>query len=83
MRKIMRYVGMDVHAESIAIAVVDEGGMERDVAVIPNRPEAIRKCLKKLGRTEELRRWVLAVLIADVFVGDWLLDIPSRLFVSA
>jgi len=55
MSKIMRYVGMDVHAESIAIAVVDEGGMERDVGVIPNRPEAIRKCLKKLGRTEELR----------------------------
>jgi len=50
MKKIMRYVGMDVHAESIAIAVVEQDGTERDVGTIPNRPEAIRKCLKKLGR---------------------------------
>ena len=54
MKKIMRYVGMDVHAETIAVAVVDADGTERDVGVIPNRPEAIRKCLKKLGQAEEL-----------------------------
>jgi len=53
-KKIMRYVGMDVHAETMAIAVVDEAGTERDVGVIPNRPAALRKCLKKLGRPEEL-----------------------------
>ena len=50
----MQYVGMDVHAESLAIAVVDGDGTERDLGVIPNRPEAIRKYLKKLGRAEEL-----------------------------
>jgi transposase len=55
MSTIMRYVGMDVHAETIAIAAVDAEGGERDVGAIPNRPEAIRKCLKKLGRPEELR----------------------------
>lgn len=54
MKKIMRYVGMDVHAESIAIAVVEGNGSERDVGTIANRPEAIRRCLKKLGRAEEL-----------------------------
>jgi len=54
MKKIMRYVGMDVHGETIAIAVVDEAGVGREVGVIPNRPEAVRKCLKKLGRPEEL-----------------------------
>ena len=54
MSTIMRYVGMDVHAESIAMAVVDSDGTERDVGVIPNRPAAIRKCLKKLGRAEEV-----------------------------
>jgi len=54
MSKIMRYVGMDVHAETIAIAAVDAEGAERDVGVIPNRPEAIRKCLTKLGRPEDL-----------------------------
>ena len=55
MTRIMRYVGMDVHAETIAIAVVDADGTERDVGVIANRPEAIRKCLKRLGPPEELR----------------------------
>src|SRR5512135_158966 len=54
MTKIMRYVGMDVHAESIAIAVVEDNGTERELGTIPNRPEAIRKCLKKLGPAEEL-----------------------------
>ena len=54
MKKIMRYVGMDVHAETIAVAVVDADGTERDVGVIPNRPEAIRKCVKKLGPPEGL-----------------------------
>jgi len=54
MKKIMRYVGMDVHADSIAIAVVEDNGTERDVGTIANRPEAIRKCLKKLGRADEL-----------------------------
>lgn len=55
MGAILRYVGMDVHAETIAVAVVESDGRERDVGVIPNRLEAIRKCLKKLGRAEELR----------------------------
>jgi transposase len=54
MKKIMRYVGMDVHAETIAIAVVEEDGTERVVGPIANRPEAIRTCLRKLGRAEEL-----------------------------
>ena len=51
----MRYVGMDVHAETIAIAVVGEDGTERDVVTVANRPESIRKYMKKLGRPEELR----------------------------
>lgn len=43
------------HAETIAMALVEGDGREQDLGVIANRPEAIRKCLKKLGRTEELR----------------------------
>jgi len=54
MKDILRYVGMDVHADSIAIAVVEHNGAEREVGTIPNRPEAIRKCLKKLGTADEL-----------------------------
>jgi cytidine deaminase len=40
MKKIMRYVGMDVHAETIAMAVVESHGTERDVGTILNRPGA-------------------------------------------
>lgn len=45
----MRYVGLDVHGETIAVAVVDWKGEEKDLGIIANRPESIRKKLKKLG----------------------------------
>ncbi len=51
----MRYVGMDVHAETIAIAIVGEDGTEGAVVTVANRPESIRKYMKKLGRPEELQ----------------------------
>lgn len=56
MKKIMRYVGMDVHAETIAIAVVERNGTERELGTIPNRPEAIRKCLKKGADGDRVHR---------------------------
>jgi hypothetical protein len=46
---------LDVHAETIAIAVAEQDGEVRSVGVIPNRPESIRKLIKKLGPVEELR----------------------------
>jgi transposase len=55
--KKVRFVGLDVHAETIAVAVA-EPGREAEVrllGVIPNRPEAVRKLVKKLGPAEQLR----------------------------
>ncbi len=51
MRKTTRYLGLDVHAETIAVAVADAGraGEVRSLGVIPNRPESVRKLIKKLG----------------------------------
>lgn len=49
MRKVSRYVGLDVHGETIAVAVAETGGELREVAVVPNRPEAVRRLVKKLG----------------------------------
>src|SRR6266852_802111 len=53
--KKVRFVGLDVHAKTIAIAVAEPDGDVRPLGVIPNRPESIRKLVKKLGLTEQLR----------------------------
>jgi transposase len=54
MRKTTKYLGLDVHAETIAVAVAEAGrsGEVRSLGVIPNRPESVRKLIKKLGATE-------------------------------
>lgn len=53
--KRVKFVGLDVHAETIAVAVAEQGGEVRSLGVIPNREESIRKLVKKLGAVEELR----------------------------
>jgi transposase len=52
--KRIRFVGLDVHAETIVVAVAEQGGEVRSIGVIPNRDECVRKLVKKLGRAEEL-----------------------------
>ena len=39
MKKTTRWVGLDVHAETIAVAVAEKDGTVRSVGTIPNRPE--------------------------------------------
>jgi transposase len=51
----VRFIGLDVHAETIAAAVAEPDGEVRSVGVIPNRPESIQKLVKKLGPTAALR----------------------------
>jgi len=57
MRKATRFVGLDVHADSIAVAVAEEGrsGEVRSLGVIPNRPESVRKLVKRLEGPRGLR----------------------------
>ena len=52
--KRIKFVGLDVHAETIAVAVAEQDGEVRSVGVIPNRCESVRKLVKKLGAVEEL-----------------------------
>jgi transposase len=54
MAKIARFVGMDVHAQTIAVAIA-EGREVRSLGTIPNRPEAVCKLIKKLGDPASLR----------------------------
>jgi transposase len=51
----VRFVGFDVHAETIAVAVAEPNGEVRALGVIPNRPESIHRVVKKLGPVEQLR----------------------------
>ena len=53
--KRIKFVGLDVHAEKIAVAVAEQDGEVRSLGVIPNREESIRKLVKKLGPVEQLR----------------------------
>ena len=51
----VRFIGLDVHAETIAVAVAETHGDVRSLGTIPNRPESIRKLMKKLGPAAHLR----------------------------
>lgn len=53
--KRLRFVGLDVHAETVAVAVADPGEEVRSLGTIPNRPESIRRLVRKLGPPEQLR----------------------------
>lgn len=56
MKKIAHYVGLDVHAEFITVAIAEGGGGEvRALGTIPNRPESIRKLFGKLGSPERVQ----------------------------
>ncbi len=65
MKKIL-YVGLDVHAETIAVGVAESGrdGEVRSLGTIANRLEAIRKMVKKLQQQGDLRACYLPLLAA-------------------
>ena len=49
------FVGMDVHAETIAVAVAEGRDEVRSVGTIANRPEAVRRLVGKLGKPAKLK----------------------------
>ena len=48
-------MGLDVHAETIAVAVGEPDGEVRSLGTIANREDSIRKFIRKLGSLEHLR----------------------------
>jgi len=56
MKDAMKYVGLDVSKEKIAVAIAEEGrDAPRYWGLIDHTPEAVKKVMKKLGKTEYVR----------------------------
>ncbi len=51
----IRFIGLDVHADTIAVAVAEPSGEVRSLGTIPNRLESIRKLVAKLGPVKQLQ----------------------------
>jgi transposase len=51
----IRFVGLDVHADTIAVAVAEPDGEIRSLGIIPNRLESVRKMVAKLGPVNQLK----------------------------
>jgi len=51
----VRFLGLDIHADTIAIAVAEPNADVRSIGVIPNRLESVRKMIHKLGPVHRLR----------------------------
>jgi transposase len=56
-KKATRFVVRDVHADTIAVAVAEAGrdGEVRSLGIIPNRPNAVRKLVQRLGGTKGVK----------------------------
>lgn len=53
--KKVRFLGLDVHADTIAVAIAEPDGEVRSLGIIPNREESMRRLVKKLGPAERLQ----------------------------
>ena len=53
--KKVRFLGLDVHAETITVAIAEPDGEVRSLGTIPNGEEAVRKLVKKWGPAEQLQ----------------------------
>jgi transposase len=51
----VRFVGLDVHAETIAVAVAEMGGEVRSLGTVANKPESVRKLIGKLAPAATLK----------------------------
>ena len=73
--KNIRFVGLDVHAETVTIAIAEANGEVRSLGTIPNREESIRKLVRKLAPVEQLHACYEAgptgyILLGVKIVGD-------------
>lgn len=51
----IRFIGLDVHADTIAASIAEPDGEVRPLGIIPNRLESVRKIVAKLGPVKQLK----------------------------
>jgi len=71
MKEKLRFLGLDVHAQTLAVAVTEPDGEVRSLETIPNRAESIGKLIKKLGPAEKLRARYEAGPTGYLSTGSW------------
>jgi transposase len=54
MEKATRFFGLDVHKDTIAVAVAEPGGEVRSLGTIPNDAEAVARLVRKQGNRQDL-----------------------------
>jgi transposase len=54
MKEKLRVLGLDVHAETIAVAIAEPDGEVRALGTIPNRADSLRKLIKKAWSGREV-----------------------------
>jgi len=52
MKEKLRFLGLDVHAETIAVEVAEPKGEVRSLGTIPNRAESAQTTGEHLGRSQ-------------------------------
>ena len=52
--KRIKFVGLDVHAETMAVAVAEQEGEVKSLGLIPNREESIRKLVNSSVGNDQL-----------------------------
>jgi transposase len=53
--KNVRFIGLDVHAKTIAVGVAEPSGEVRSLGVIPNSAESVNRLIKKVGKPGQLK----------------------------
>ena len=51
----IRFLGLDVHADTIAVSIAEPNGEVRRLGVIPNQLDSVRRMVKQHGPEEDLK----------------------------